>query len=408
MVQELSLTSAKCGAKDLAALGGTPAFAEPLYVGTPNIGNKQKVLARIEEALDQRRLTNFGPLVREFEAQIAEYCGAKHCITVCNATIGLELMIRALGLKGEVIVPAMTFVATAHALQWQEITPVFCDIDPITCNIDPVAAEAMITPRTSGIIGVHLWGRVCDVDALQELAERHHLALGFDAAHAFGCTYKGRRVGSFGQAEVFSFHATKFMNSFEGGAIVTNDDRLAERLRLMENFGFSGIDQVTYIGTNGKMTEACAAMGLTSLECIDQFLAANRSNFEIYRRELAQVPGIQVMDFPADDVTNFQYVILRITPEITGISRDHICDALHRENIIARRYFYPGVHRMEPYRSFQPHADLMLPQTERIVHEVLALPTGTSITEAEVKAICQIIKLIVAHPAEVSAALQRN
>lgn len=392
----------------LAALGASPAFAAPLYVGTPNVGDKARVLARIEEALDHRRLTNFGPLTREFEARIADYCGAKHCITVCNATIGLELMIRALNLKGEVIVPAMTFVATAHALQWQEITPVFCDIDPVTCNIDAAAAERMITPRTSGIIGVHLWGRACNVDALQALADRHGLALGFDAAHAFGCTYKGRRVGTFGQAEVFSFHATKFMNSFEGGAIVTNDDSLAERLRLMENFGFSGVDQVTYIGTNGKMTEACAAMGLTSLECIDQFVSANRRHFETYQDELAGLPGVQVMDFPGDEVTNFQYVILRLDAEKTGISRDHVCTALHRENIIARRYFYPGVHRMEPYRSYQPHAHLMLPQTERIVHEVLALPTGTSISTADVQLICRLLKTILAHPAEVTAALQRT
>lgn len=398
----------KTDALQLSVFGAPPAFGAPLYVGTPNIGDKASILARIEASLDQRRLTNFGPLTREFEARIAEYCGTKHCITVCNATIGLELMIRALELKGEVIVPAMTFVATAHALQWQEITPVFCDIDPVTCNIDPAVVERMITPRTTGIIGVHLWGRACDVDALQSVADKHKLTLGFDAAHAFGCTYKGRRVGSFGRAEVFSFHATKFMNSFEGGAIVTDDDQLAEKLRLMENFGFSGLDQVTYIGTNGKMTEACAAMGLTSLESIDHFLEANRRNFSIYQKELSDLPGIRVMDFPANDASNYQYIILRISPEVTGITRDAICEALHRENVIARRYFYPGVHRMEPYRSYQPHAHLMLPQTERIVHEVLALPTGTSITEADARAICQIIRLIAANPIEVSTALLRT
>jgi len=402
------MTQNKSSSSIPAILGGTPAFSSPLYVGTPNIGDKERILGRIADALDNRRLTNFGPLVREFEARIAEYCGVKHCITVCNATIGLELLIRAMGLKGEVIVPAMTFVATAHALQWQEITPVFCDIDPHTCTIDPQAAERMITPRTSGIIGVHLWGRACDIDALQDVADRHHLALGFDAAHSFGVTYKGRRIGGFGRAEVFSFHATKFLNSFEGGAIVTNDDALAAQLRLMENFGFSGFDQVIYLGTNGKMTEASAAMGLSSFESIDELITANRRNYRTYCEELADVPGIDMQEYPEDEETNYQYVILRIKPEICGVSRDALYFALQQENVIVRRYFYPGVHRMEPYRSYQPHAHLMLPHTERIVHEVLAMPTGTAVTEDDVRKICQTIRQLLSHASEVEAVVTQG
>jgi dTDP-4-amino-4,6-dideoxygalactose transaminase len=241
--------------------------------------------------LDAKWLTNNGPLVREFESEVAEFVGVKHCIAMCNATVALEIAVRAAGLGGEVIVPSFTFVATAHALQWQEVTPVFCDIDPRTHNIDPAKVEQLITPRTTGIIGVHLWGRPCDTEALAEVAERRNLTLMFDAAHAFGCSHSGRMIGGFGLAEVFSFHATKFFNMMEGGAVVTNNDELAARIRLMKNFGFSGNDNVVYIGTNGKMSEINAAMGLTNLASLDEFESANRRNYEAYRFGLAGIPG---------------------------------------------------------------------------------------------------------------------
>ena len=218
--------------------------------------------------------------------------GVRHCVAMCNATIALEIAIRALGLKGEVILPSYTFVATAHALQWQEITPVFADLDPRTHNIDPASIERLITPRTTGIIGVHVWGRPCDTAALEGIAARRGLKLMFDAAHAFGCSHAGRMIGGFGTCEVLSFHATKFLNSFEGGAIVTNDDALADQMRLMRNFGFVDYDRVIYVGTNGKMTEICAAMGLTSLEAMDDIIAINKRNYEAYRRGLSGLPGI--------------------------------------------------------------------------------------------------------------------
>ena len=265
----------KAGIEELAIFGGKPAFESALHVGRPNIGNRQHFEARMADILDRKWLTNGGKYVKELEDRIAEFVGVKHCIAMCNATVALEIVIRALGLTGEVIVPSFTFVATAHALQWQQIVPVFCDIDPATHNIDPRRVEELITPQTTGIIGVHLWGRACDTEALSEIARRHHLHLLYDAAHAFACSYEGRMVGNFGDAEVFSFHATKFFNTFEGGAVTTNDDELAAKIRLMKNFGFSGYDEVTYIGTNGKMSECSAAMGLTNLESMDDFVAVN-------------------------------------------------------------------------------------------------------------------------------------
>jgi dTDP-4-amino-4,6-dideoxygalactose transaminase len=231
---------------------------EPLYVGTPNVGNREALLVRINDMLDRRWLSNNGPLVQEFEKKICDLLGVKHAVAMCNATVALEIASKALDLKGEVILPSYTFIATAHALQWQDITPVFADMEPESHNIDPAKIEALITPHTTGIVGVHVWGRACDTEAIEEIARKHNLRVMYDASHGFGCSVGGRMLGNFGACEVFSFHATKFINCFEGGAVVTNDDALAEKLRLMRNFGFKGFDNVIYLGVNGKMSEVCA------------------------------------------------------------------------------------------------------------------------------------------------------
>jgi dTDP-4-amino-4,6-dideoxygalactose transaminase len=390
---------------DLAVFGGARAFDEKLYVGRPNIGDRAQFIARINEILDNRWLTNNGPYVQELERRIADLVGVKHCIAMCNATIALEIAIRATGMKGEVIVPSFTFVATAHALQWQEITPVFCDVDPVTHNLSPAHVEQLITERTSGILAVHLWGRGCDVDALADVARRHNLRLIYDAAHAFGCSHGGRMIGNFGDAEVFSFHATKFFNSFEGGAVTTNDDALAEKMRLMKNFGFAGYDNVIYIGTNGKMNEVSAAMGLTSLDSMDSFIATNQRHYEQYRRELFTVPGVDLINYDGAERCNYQYVVLEIDERETRIGRDELLQILWAENVIARRYFYPGVHRMEPYRTLYPTAAGALPATERLSARVLLLPTGTAVDEEMVLSICRIIRLAVEHGAEATSRL---
>jgi dTDP-4-amino-4,6-dideoxygalactose transaminase len=394
--------------EDLALFGAPPAFTEKLHVGRPNTGNRQQLLQRINDILDRRWLTNSGPYVQEFEHKIATMLGVKHCIAMCNGTVALEIAIRAVGLTGEVIVPSMTFIATAHALQWQEITPVFCDIDPLTHNLDPKRIEAMITPRTSGIIGVHVWGRPCYVEELAEIANRRQLKLLYDAAHAFGCSHKGQMIGNFGEAEVLSFHATKFFHTFEGGAVVTNNDDLAAKIRLMKNFGFTGYDNVVYIGTNGKMNEISAAMGLTLLESLDELVSANYDNYKQYQQELANIPGIRLTTYDETERCNYQYIVLEIEEAITSVSRDQLVDILQAENVAARRYFYPGCHQMEPYRSYFPHAGLLLPETEKLVKRLLSLPTGTTIDAPEISQICQIIRLVVEYGAEVQERLQLN
>jgi len=389
------MVKAKTQITDLALFGGALAFESALHVGRPNISNREKFTKRVNDILDRRWLSNGGRYVQEFEKAIAGYLGVKQCIVVTNATIALEIAIRALELKGEVILPSFTFIASAHALQWLGVTPVFCDIDPQTYTLDPRKVETLITPRTSAIMGVHVYGRPCDCDALAGIARKHDLKLMYDAAHAFGCSYKGRMIGHFGDMEVFSFHATKFLNSLEGGAIVTNDDELAKRARSMVNFGFTDYDRVDNIGTNGKMNEVSAAMGLTNLEAIDELIAVNYRNYKQYQKELDGVKGVRVVTFDEAERNNYQYLVLDIDEEAAGISRDQLTKILHAENVLARRYFYPGCHRMQPYLSLFPDADSHLPETERIAGKMLCLPTGTSVSEQDITTICAIIRLVV-------------
>lgn len=381
-------------------------FVKTLHVGSPNFGRREQLIKRINEVLDRRWLTNHGPMVQEFERRISDLVGVKHCVAMCNATVALEIAIKAMGMTGEVIVPSYTFVATAHALQWHGIRPIFCDIDSLTHNIDPDKVERAITPNTTGILAVHLWGRACNIEALTNIARKHQLGLVFDAAHAFGCSQNGLMIGQFGNAEVFSFHATKFINSFEGGAIATNDDDLAAQARLMRNFGFSGHDNVVSIGTNGKMSEMSAAMGLTALESMDYFVDINYRNYCLYRQHLEGIPGIQLISYNEEEINNYQYIVVEIDDHMAGITRDQIIEILHAENILARRYFYPGCHQMEPYRSALIDRAIDLRETELVANRVLVLPTGTTVEPFEISGICDVIKLAMTKGPEVQNRLK--
>lgn len=380
---------------DLALFGGTPLFAEALHVGRPNIGDREGFLTRVNDLLDRRWLTNDGPLVRELEQRIAGALAVDHCVAVCNATLGLELLLRVLGLEGEVIVPSFTFIATAHAVRSVGLTPVFGDIREESHCLDPRKIESLISPRTSAILGVHLWGKACEAETLAEIAGRHGLAVVFDAAHAFGCSHDGRPIGRFGRAEVFSFHATKFLNTFEGGAITTNDGDLANRVRLMRNFGFSGYDRVVTHGTNAKMPEIAAAMGLSNLDVIDEIISLNRANYEQYSELLSGLPGFRILPYDLSEKNNFQYVVLEIEAEEAGLTRDHLIGLLAAENVLARRYFFPGCHRMEPYRTLCPEAARDLAVTERVAERVLQLPTGTTVRSDDIAAIAAALRLAV-------------
>lgn len=379
---------------DLALFGGEPEFENLLHVGRPNIGDRQFFLSQVNEVLDNKWLTNSGPKVNEFEKKIANYVGVKHAIAITNGTVALELLIRAAGVRGEVIIPSFTFVACAHAFQWQEIKPVFCDIDPKSHNIDPKEIEKHITPNTTAIMGVHLWGRPCDIEVLEQIAKKHNLKLMFDASHAFACSYKGKMIGNFGIGEVFSFHATKFFNTLEGGAIVTNDNELARKIRLMKNFGFEGYDNVTYIGTNGKMNEISASMGLTSFDSIDKFISKNKENYNLYKAELANIDGIKLIDYNDSEKNNYQYIACEIDEKLFGMSRTELIEIIIKENILARKYFYPGVHRMEPYKSLYPYSSVFLEKTETLAEKIISFPTGTAVDSDSIKRITNLVAFV--------------
>ncbi len=365
--------------------------SEPLYVGRPNLGDRDLFRQLVDEMFARRWFTNNGQIVQRFERELAEYLHVKHCVAVCNATVGLEMVYQALGLRGTAIVPAYTFVATVHALRWVGVRPVFVEPELESHNLDWRQLETAIRPDTSAVIGVHLWGRACDTEAIEAIATRRGIPVIYDAAHAFGCWHRDRPLGGFGACEVFSFHATKFFNTFEGGAITTHDDRLAERLREARNFGFTGPDSVQSLGINGKMTEVCAAMGIANLKEVESFIAVNRRNHALYQRLLQPIPGIRLLDYAEMTKSNWQYIVIEVEETAYGASRDQLHAALAAQGILSKRYFFPGCHRMEPYRTESPEWVARMPRTDQLCQAVLCLPNGTAVDEADIRRVAAVI-----------------
>lgn len=295
----------------------------------------------------------------------------------------------ALGVTGEVVMPSFTFVGTAHAMRWIGLTPVFCEIDPETHTLNPAAVQRAVTDRTGAILGVHLWGRSGHAGELAEIARHHRLPLIFDAAHAFGATT------GLGDVEVLSFHATKVASTGEGGALITDDPRLADRLRAMRNFGFVGYDEVAMLGTNAKMSELSAAIGIASVESYESLVDVNRTNHRRYTDELSDIASVKVLDYR--EPANFHYVVIEVPPEL----RDDLLAVLHAENVVARRYFHPGCHRHEPYRR----SPASLPLTEELCARVLTLPTGPAIGEDDIAQVCAVIRCVIEGADDVQARL---
>ncbi|MEK8024292.1 MAG: DegT/DnrJ/EryC1/StrS family aminotransferase [Candidatus Hydrogenedentota bacterium] len=371
---------------------GGPRFPQIIHVNQPNIASREKFMSFVNDILDSRWLTNDGPYVRQLEQLVAAHHDVRHCVAVCNGTIALQLAIRALDLKGEVILPSFTFVATAHALEWQGITPVFCDVDPDTLTMDPHRAEELISDRTSALLPVHLFSNACDTEAIENLARRRNLQVLYDAAHCFGSSFQGRKFGGFGHAEIFSFHATKIFNTFEGGAVLTDDDELASRLRLMRNFGFTGYDRVDHIGTNAKLAEIPAAQGCALMDDVPGLILHNMENRSIYLNELSSIPGITLFPFRPGLESNGQYAVIFVDEARFGLSRDLLYDALWEENVRARRYFSPGCHRMEPYASSARFRKGDLSVTESRLAEILCLPTGSAVSASTAREISALIR----------------
>lgn len=376
----------------LAYFGAPPAFERPVPLQRPHYGYREAILGHLDDLFE-----GHGALVEEFETRVASALDVAHCVAASNAGAAFELAVRGLGLAGEVILPAFMPVAAAHTLQRQGITPVFCDIDARTRTLDPQKARTLITPRTTGIIASHLWGQPCAVEALEELARERGLKLLFDARHAFGCMHRGAALGRFGDAEVFGFDAASPLYACDGALVATHDAGLARRLRIIQSLGFDEGGASVCLGIEGHMNEVCAAVGLANLERVHDFIELNRRCVARYDLLLADLAGIVVLADDSMDQRNFQHAVVEVDQAAAGLSRDALLDVLRAERVLAVRDYYPGGHRVEPYRIQNAEAWLRLQATERLAERVLCLPAGAAVDEAAIDRICEIIRCAVKH-----------
>jgi len=396
----------------LAILGGAPVFAKPRHVGTPFIPPRDLLHASLDDILDRRWLTNNGPFVAELEDLLAKRHGVTHAVAICNATIALQLLYRALGLKGEIILPSFTFIATAHSATWEQLQPRFVEISLETHCIDPEAAAAAISKKTAALLGVNLWGQACDIARLSKIANDAGIPLILDSAQALGChiAHDSREQPTAGGAlaSVISLHATKVINSLEGGAILTNDEALADELRRMRNFGFVGYDNVVSLGTNAKLNEFSAAFAIRGLECLEGLIQHNAIIRQTYRESLRNLPGISFHSPQTSPTENHNYAVLIIDVADCPLSRDELMLTLWAENVLARRYFYPGCHRMEPYASRPERLQSCLPVTESVAASVLVMPASSAVSTEDVVLISQRIRQALQQHVEVRERLQAS
>jgi len=364
---------------------------ETVTVTKPFLPPLEEYTRLLEEIWASRWLTNQGQFHQRLETALAEYLGVPYVSLCCNGTVALILALRALNITGEVITTPFSFVATAHALAWNGIEPVFCDIEPETMTLDPAKAKALITPRTSAIMPVHVYGYPCRVEAIGELADLHGLKVIYDAAHAFGVRVNGRSILEFGDLAVLSFHATKVFTTGEGGAIVCRTEGQKRRLDLLRNFGF--VDEVTVVdvGINGKMDELSAALGLLELRYFEQVRAQRREIVQAYRGLLADVEGIRFLEDLPGVEHNYAYFPIFVDEEAYGRSRDDLYEELKRHGFYARRYFYPLISHFPPYKNLPSASPANLPVAERIAKEALCLPVYPGLVLEQVEAIAHTI-----------------
>jgi dTDP-4-amino-4,6-dideoxygalactose transaminase len=389
-----------------ALFGAKPAFEKPLPVGQLYFPSWERYEAAFRGIFERQYYTNNGPLLDELEAKLQGFLKVKHAICVSNATFGLMMLADAMGLSGKVILPAFTFIASAQSLSWAGLEPVFCDIDLATHQIDAARVRELIDADVSAIMGVNLWGGACDPKALGKLAEDSGIQLYFDSAHAFGCTVDDIPIGNFGRAEVFSFHATKILNATEGGCICTNDDALAARLRsIRPSYGKGEPVSIARVA-NARMSEAQAAIALMSLQDFPANQKNNAAMYELYAARLATVPGVCFARPLGVTFSNCQYVVCQIDAREFGMSRDLLIDLLKAENVLARRYFYPGLHRSIPYASELPQYVDRMPNTDRLCASCIQFPIGALVSTEDVERICDLV--VRAHQAAAAIRLRHE
>ena len=376
---------------DLPAIhGGRPLFSQRFRFIRPTLPSLENVLGNYRTVYDSGVITN-ADLVGKFEAAVAERLEVKHCVAVSSCTSGLMMVERALGLTGEIIIPSFTFFATGHSARWNNLTPVFADCEADTWNVDVADVERKITERTSALLIVHLYGNPANVEALTQIAKRHNLKLIFDGAHAFGSRYRGRPVGQFGDAEVFSLSPTKLLVAGEGGLVTTNDGTLAKAIRGMRNYGDTGAYDPEWLGMNARMSEFNAALGLAGLPNVDERVSRRNHIAQMYTNLMAPLPGLRFQTVHPQDVNTYKDYSIHVTPEQFGLTRDELAEGLLAENIETKKYFYPPMHMQTLYRSFHNSAKKDLRQTEEVTGGILSLPIYESLPDSTIENVARAI-----------------
>ena len=364
-------------------------FTVPYYL--PRTLPRAELMKNIERVLDSRWLTNFGPCENELTEKIAAVHNVKHCVLVSNATLGLMVALRALDLEGDVLLPGYSFIASAHSIRWLGLNPVFCDVNPDTFTISPTSIQEKITAKTSAIMGVHVYGQTCEIEAIQKIADSSGIRVLYDAAHGFGVKRAGISVGNFGDLEVLSFHTTKIFSSIEGGAILTNDDDIAYRARSMINFGITGPEKISFVGTNAKMNELCAAYGLTFYPHFQESIDRLKTVHERYRANIQDVPGIKIHTISSEHEPNYQYFVTLVDSDQFGLSRNEFALKLAAKGIQTRKYFYPPQHLCQPYASDPQYLGVSLSVVEDVASRVLCMPCYFDLTNEQVDSVCNAI-----------------
>lgn len=389
-----------------AVLGGSPVFLQKVPIVRPALPPLEPLLRDARDLLESGQLTN-GRYVRELERKLAERLGVPECVALSSCTSGLTLVLRALELEGEVILPSFTFFAAGHALLWNGLTPVFADCEPHTFNIDPGRVEALIGPATSAIVATHVYGNPASTEALESLSRRRGLKLIFDAAHALGSRCEGRAVGSFGDAEVFSLSPTKPLVGGEGGVVATRHQKLADRLRAARNYGDHGTYDPILLGLSARLPEFNALLALHGLAYLDEGTARHNSIAARYMQGFKQLPGISFQKVRPQDKSAYKDFSIVINPATFGLSRDALFAALTAENLEVKKYFCPPLHRQALYRRFRSRRKGTLAVTETISYNVLCLPMFTQIRDEVVDRIVEAVNRIYTHRARVAAALRQ-
>ncbi|MBR1647596.1 MAG: DegT/DnrJ/EryC1/StrS family aminotransferase [Selenomonadaceae bacterium] len=368
-------------------------FPERIYVTRPVLPTIDEVTEKLRDIWAAKWLTNNGPQHTMLEHELTEHLKVPYLSLFNNGTIALIVACQSLRLSGEVITTPFTFAATPHVLSWNNIRPIFCDIDADTMNIDADKIESMITPQTTAILAVHVFGTPCNVEKIQEVADRYGLKVIYDAAHAFGVEIGGKGIGNFGDISMFSFHATKLYHTVEGGALTHNDKNLKARIDLLKNFGIKNEEEVVMPGINGKLNEISAAVGRIMLNYVEDERQKRIRLHKVYDEELADVAGIKVMPKCGDDVKlNYQYYVVRIDEKIFGRSRDFVYDEFKKYNVFARKYFHPLCSEFTCYRQLNSARPENLPVANEIGKQVLSLPMYGELSEDDIRKICAILK----------------